>query len=101
VRRCDCCRELWPDDKTCFRYSGGRLLDRTCRACWTNCDLASRVKTERRRAVRHRVVTGAGRRRILLGPVPCRGCGKWVTWNGYEWQDGRGRHSCQSVAVAA
>lgn len=33
---------------------------------------------------------------VLLGPVPCKGCGAWVEWAGVEWLALRTteRHSC-------
>lgn len=39
-------------------------------------------------------------KRVVLGPVPCKACRVLVTWNGWEWQDWRGRHVCH-VEVAA
>ena len=40
--------------------------------------------------------------RILLGPVPCHGCGRSLTWNGYVWRDAieQLRHRCRErIAV--
>lgn len=31
----------------------------------------------------------------LLGPVPCQGCRKPVTWNGHQWCDPTGPHRCE------
>ena len=35
---------------------------------------------------------------VVLGPVPCQGCRRMVTWNGWEWRDGKGSHACPSNA---
>lgn len=52
-----------------------------------------RAKAQGTLPVRHRAQPI--NRRIVLGPVPCQGCGSPVTWNGYAWEGEDGiRHVC-------
>lgn len=39
---------------------------------------------------------GEPEHRVLLGPVPCRGCGAWVEWAGVDWLaiGSTERHEC-------
>ena len=40
---------------------------------------------------------------IVLGPVPCQGCGVPIVWTGHRWrgvgQRGEGSHRCAAVTT--
>lgn len=38
---------------------------------------------------------------IVLGPVPCQGCRRLVTWDGWYWMSGKDKHRCTSKARKA
>jgi hypothetical protein len=64
------------------------------------CPVCRVVRAEEMRARPRPMSRSRGplRRKTMLGPVPCQECRGMVTWNGLEWQDVRGAHSCRTAS---